>query len=89
MAIWNKEEFLKQLYANDKYKLALASAKNEAERKKIAKFGNEFVGSFAEILAPVFERAKNDPMFANQLNQAIIEHRHVITSEPTRSGSTE
>lgn len=85
---WTKQEFLNQLYVNEKYKKALASAKTEQERKRLASFGTEFVSSFAEVLVPLLERVKDDPEFAQQLNQAISGHKRVVTSEPVKSGST-
>jgi len=87
MATWNKEEFLKQFQQNENYKRALKEARDDAERKKLIAFGNDFVGSFAEILIPLLERAKNDGKFAEQLAKAINEKQTVLTGRTKMSGS--
>ena len=86
--MWSKEEFLKQLHSNDKYLRAIKEARSEDERKRLAAFGNEFVASFAEILAPLMQQAKDDPKFAERLNKAIAERQQVLTSKAQTSGSS-
>jgi hypothetical protein len=84
----DKADFTKRLHESPKYKRALELARNDDERRRIATLTNRFVESFAEILAPVIDRAKNDPEFAQQLGQALKERQSVVTSEPATSGST-
>lgn len=80
-------EFLQRLRNSEKYARALRSARTDAERAAIAATVEEFVGGFAEILGPLIVRAKNDPEFAQQLNQALFERQHVVTDVPATSGS--
>ena len=82
-----KFDFTKELHDNPKYKRAMELARTDEERKKIAVITNAFVDSFAGILAPIIEQAKEDPEFARKLGQALKDKQHVVTSEPPKSGS--
>lgn len=83
----SKSDFLKRLQSDEKYRAALRAARTDAERKAIAEMVEGFVGSIAEVLAPLIEKAKKDPGFAQQLSKALAEPQHVVTSEPVISGS--
>ncbi len=84
----NRKDFLKQLYENDKYKQALTRARTPEERRMVASLVTEFVGGWAEILAPIIDQAQKDPAFAERLGRAVNEQRGVVTgSEPASSGS--
>jgi hypothetical protein len=83
-----KQDFLKRLYESDRYKQALAAARTPEERARLAGLVTEFVGSFADVLAPLIDRAQRDPAFAQQLGRAVMERQRVVTSSgPARSGS--
>jgi len=84
----SRKDFLRQLYENDKYKEALAKARTPEERRMIAATVTEFVGSWADILAPIIDQAQKDPAFRERLGRAVNERRGVVTgSEPASSGS--
>jgi len=85
----NRKEFIERLHADPKYQEALAAARTDAERQQVAGMVEAFVGSFADILGPLIERAESDPIFAEQLGRSLIEQRDVVsTSDPATSGST-
>ena len=85
----NRKDFLKRLYENEKYKQALARARTPEERRLVAAMVTEFVGGWADILAPIIDQAQKDPAFAERLGRAVNEKRGVVTgSEPAASGST-
>lgn len=83
-----KSDFIKRLRQSPTFKAALAAAKTPEEKATVAAAAEEFVSSFAEILAPLIERAQNDPEFAAQLGRQLAEQHGVVTSEPAKSGST-
>ncbi len=85
----NRADFLRRLHESPEYRAALSHAGSEAERKAIVAFVNEFVGSFADVLGPLIERASLDPVFASKLGQAVAERRPVVTSTASStSGSS-
>lgn len=84
----NKHDFLRRLYESDKYKQTMSRARTDGERKAIAGLVTEFVGGFAEILAPIIDRAQHDSVFAGQLGRAVVERQGVVTGgQPASSGS--
>ncbi len=84
----NRDDFLKRLREDPRYKEAIAKARTPAEKQKIVNLVEGFVGSFGEILGPLIERSKIDPEFAQQLGQALSGRQDVVTTEPVSSGST-
>lgn len=86
----NRNDFMKRLHEAERFKQALATARTDAEREAIKTFVEEFVGRFANVLAPMIDRAEKDPDFARQLGKALVEGKGVLsTSELVTSGSTE
>lgn len=85
-----KEDFIDRLHNADKFKAALAAARSEAERRMVKALVEEFVTSFAEVLAPLIDKAQTDPKFAQQLGRSISENSDVLsTSNSVISGSTD
>lgn len=85
----SRKDFLRRLYENEKYKQALAQARTPAERRLVAALVTDFVGGWADILAPIIDQAQRDPAFAERLGRAVNGQRGVVTgSEPAPSGSS-
>lgn len=82
-----RADFLKRLHEDEAYKGALAGARSDAERARVAQVVEGFVGSFADILGPLIVRAQQDPEFAKQLAKALSEGQRVVTGEQSTSGS--
>lgn len=86
----NRAEFLKRLHESDKFKDAMGRARTDEERQKVQAAVDAFVGSFADVLGPLIERAQSDPEFAQQLGRVLAERQQVVTtSDPPKSGSAE
>lgn len=84
-----RSDFIDRLHQSEKFKHALAQARDENERKAIQAATEQFVATFADILGPMIERAEQDPDFARQLGQALVEGQNVVTtSDPAKSGSS-
>ena len=83
----SKKDFIDNLHSNEKYKQALASARNDAEREAIKQIVEGFVNSFATVLAPLIEQAQKDPEFAQQLGQSLNEKQVVLSTDGPTTGS--
>lgn len=84
-----KADVLKRLHESDRLKQALAAARTPEEKKMLQEAVERFVGSFADVLLPMIDKAKQDPGFVQQLGQVLVERQDVVTtSDPTTSGST-
>lgn len=85
-----RSDFIQRLHQSEKFKHALAQAKDDKERAAIRAATEQFVSAFADVLGPLIERAEQDPEFARQLGQALVERQSVVTtSDPVKSGSSE
>ena len=83
-----RDDFIKKLHEDSLFKQALAKAKDAKEREAITRIVENMVGSFANVLAPAIDRAKNDPVFVEQLKRALVGGEQVVTAvEPEVSGS--
>lgn len=85
----SRQDFLRRLYESPGYRHALAQARSDEERKAVAAFVTEFVGSFADVLGPLIDRASRDPAFAAQLGQAVAERRPVVTGTVTAASGSD
>jgi hypothetical protein len=85
-----REDFIKRLREDPSYREALGRARNAEERKAISRLVEEFVGNFAEVLAPAIAQAESDPDFAAKLGRALVEKQDVLSkqSQAPVSGST-
>jgi len=84
----SRKEFLRRLYESEAYKRAIAGARNEVERRRIAATVTELVTAAADLLVPAIDRVQRDPAFAEQLGRAVVEKLPVVTSNgPAASGS--
>jgi hypothetical protein len=84
-----REDFIKRLREDPKYREALGRARTAEERKAISRIVEGFVGSFANVLGPAIEQAEQDPAFATKLGRALIEKQDVLSkSQQHTSGST-
>jgi hypothetical protein len=85
----NRLDFIKHLHESATFKAALRAAPTDAERAQIKATAEQFVDSFAAVLAPLIERAERDPVFAEQLGRRLVGEVEVVTaSDPATSGST-
>lgn len=85
----NRSDFIKRLHESPRFKAALEMARTDEERKTIQAAAEQFVDSFASVLAPLIDRAENDPEFAEQLGRRLVDPQGVVTaSDPALSGST-
>ncbi len=83
-----RDEFIKRLREDPRYRAALGRARNAEERKNISTVVEGFVGSFGDILGPAIEQARNDPKFATKLAKALKEREGVLSkSQQETSGS--
>lgn len=83
-----RSDFIQRLRESEKFKSALATAKDDDERKRLTAAAEQFVDSFASLLVPLIEKAENDPEFAMQLGRQLVERRGLVTaSDPAMSGS--
>ena len=83
-----REDFVKRLREDPRYREALGRARTVAERKAISELVESFVGSAGAILGPIIEQSQNDPEFASQLARALLEKQGVLSkSQPVASGS--
>ncbi len=85
-----KEDFIQKLREDQKFQAALEVARSDEERAIMRATVENFVMQFAEVLAPIIDRAHSDPEFAKQIEHALIENREVVisTNDPFISGST-
>lgn len=84
-----RSDFIQRLHQSEKFKLALNQARTEEERQAVQAATEQFVTTFADILGPLIERVEQDPEFARQLGQALVEKQNVVTtSDPATSGSS-
>lgn len=74
-----KEDFIKRLRNDPLYKSALKRAGNAEERKRIIAMTEAFVGRFADVLAPMIQRAQSDPKYASELREALRGSQQVVT----------
>jgi hypothetical protein len=79
----DKDEYLKRLREDPRYREALGRARTPEERKAISSLVEDFVGSAADILLPALDRVKNDPEFAKQLAKALHERQGVVKQSTT------
>jgi hypothetical protein len=64
----NREDFLKPLYENKDFKKILSALKDDKERRIVKGITEEFVMTFAEVLAPLKKEIEKDPeTFKNKL----------------------
>lgn len=83
-----RDDFIKRLREDPRYRAALGSARSAKERKNISTVVEGFVGSFGDILGPAIEQAKNDPEFVVKLVKALKERESVLNkSQQHSSGS--
>lgn len=83
-----KEDILKALRADPLYQSALKSAKTDEERRRVIAVTEGFVGQFADVLAPLIQRAEADPAFRTQLQRSLVTGEEVVSDvEPIASGS--
>jgi hypothetical protein len=85
--MWTRKKFLEKLHESPKFKLALSMARSDAERQKITRITESFAVSMIDVLAPVVDQSKQDPKFAQQLGQALVERQRVVNSNGPTSGS--
>lgn len=84
----SRKDFIDRLRKDEKFTSALARARTPEERTKVQTIVEEFVGSFADVLAPLIEQSMKDPEFAAQLGRALNEKQNVLShEEPATSGS--
>jgi len=82
-----KETLIKRLRNNQMYRDALKMAKTDVERRKIIATTENFLSNLVEKLSPVFEKASNDPKFAEKLQEAINSSTNVITDDDNDQAS--
>lgn len=84
----HRENFLKALREDPRYREALGRARTPQERKAIQHLVEGLVGGIGDVVAPAIERAKVDPAFATRLARALAEGKDVLSnSETATSGS--
>ena len=84
----SREDFLKKLRSDPLYQNALKAAKTPEEKKRIIATTEAFVSQFADVLAPLIQRAETDPLFREQMQRSIAEGDAVVTDvELETSGS--
>lgn len=84
-----RDDFIKRLHQTERFQAAVLAARTEEERRAVIAAAEQFVDSFAVVLAPLIERAENDHEFAQQLAGQLISRSAVITinKPPALSGS--
>lgn len=81
-----KDELLGHLRGLASFKAALATARDDAEKKEVEATTEQFVSSIADAVGRLHELAQSDPSFVQQLRLALVERHSVLTTRPT-SGS--
>lgn len=81
-----KDELLKHLRGLASFNVALAIARDAAEKEEVEATTERFVSSIAEAMVPLHQLMENDPTFVQQLRQALNERHSVLSTRPA-SGS--
>lgn len=82
-----REDLIKQLKEDPKFREALGRARTTEERKALQRLVEEFVGGFAPLLQQIDSAVKQDPHFVEKLGKALAEKQGVLNPDPPRSGS--
>ena len=85
----HRSDFIKRLHESATFKAALLAAASEADREQIIATTEQFVDSFAIVLAPLIARAEQDPAFVEKLGRRLVGEVEVdIATESATTGST-
>lgn len=66
-----RQQFIDKLNSNVDYNDALGKL-DDAQRESVKSFAEDFVRSFAQVLAPLNARANGDSEFAKQLANELV-----------------
>lgn len=77
----SREDLVKRLKEDPRYREALGRARNPAERKAIASLVESLVGEAGAILGPIAERVESDPEFREQLAKALNDRQGVVSQQ--------
>lgn len=85
----SKEDFLKRLRSDPLFQSALKAAKTPEERRRVIAITEAFVGQFAEVLAPMIQKAESDPSYRDLLRRSLVAGEEVVTDQETAASGSQ